>query len=103
MQNNNFLEKFASLKNLHGHTSIDHFLLGVKTANKQSILKLKEIKGPDACSMCCGDGVLIEIVRQFSRLMSPVSTFNRYTTCHGCLGTGLDLEKIRNRKKAVAA
>jgi hypothetical protein len=100
---NNFLEKFAALKNQHGHTSIDHFLVGVKQANKQNLSKLKSSHGEEACDKCAGDGVVLELVHQYSRLMVPVCSFNRFVACHGCLGTGLDLEFIRNRKKAVAA
>ena len=100
---NHFLDKFAALKNQHGHTSIDHFLVGVKQANKQNLSKLKSIHGEEACDMCAGDGVVLELVHQYSRLMVPVCSFNRFVACHGCLGTGLELEFVRNRKKAVAA
>lgn len=95
MPDNNFLDKFAALKNQHGHTSIDHFLVGVKKANVQTLSNLKEIKGPDACDMCEGDGVVLELIHQYNRIMVPVCSFNRFVSCHGCLGTGLNLEKVR--------
>lgn len=100
---NSFLDKFAALKNQHGHTSIDHFLVGVKEANKQTLSKLKEVHGSDRCNMCAGDGVVLELVHQYSRLMVPVCSFNRFVSCHGCLGTGLDLELVRSRRKEKAA
>ncbi len=102
MQKNTFIESFSGLKNHHGHTSVDHFLQGIQDASKQRIHQMKNYQGPNQCDMCAGDGLVIEVVKQYDRLFQPICTYNKFSKCLKCFGTGRDIEAIRKAKRAAA-
>jgi len=93
---------FSGVRNYHGHTTIDHFLQGTIDASKLKVQRIQHYDGLFPCDMCAGDGLIIEVVKQFSRAMSPVSSFNRFVNCHKCIGSGRDIEALRKAQRAAA-
>lgn len=92
---------FSGVRNYHGHTTVDHFLQGAMDANKIKLNQIKHYQGRFPCDMCAGDGLIIEVVKQFDRTMSPISSFNQFSKCLKCLGTGRDIEAVRKAAKVA--